>query len=115
MLRRSASSPIELQTVGRQHAKRCPACIWALAHCEFTVEIRWEENSFHVGIEQDFLWVKTMDVGNRLPRHRVSVITTLPELAGWNSAMPHPARLVTQIVKTVRQQRVHEICGSVKQ
>ncbi len=29
--------------------------------------------------------------------------------------MPNPARLVTEIVKTVRQQRVYEIRGSVKQ
>src|ERR1700746_78706 len=88
MLRRLASLPLERRMSGRKNAERSFSGIWPFSHSQLAIKIRWEKYRCCVGIKQDLLRIKTMNVIDRPARDRISVITSFANFAERNATMP---------------------------
>src|SRR6267378_4373183 len=91
VMRRAIPCPVKFLAVTGQRSQRCPACVWALSHCQFAIEAGWKENALRIRINETFLRVEAMKVRSCFSRHGICVITSLAYICDRNPAMPYPA------------------------
>src|ERR1700739_1383357 len=83
VMRAWISGPVEYRAIRLQHTQRRLACIRPFSHCQLAIKIRRKKHALRIGIEQNLLRIKAVDVAHRLARDRVSVINSLTKLSDW--------------------------------
>src|ERR1700685_625287 len=115
MMCRSIFRPVKCRPVISQHSQRRVPRMRPFSHGQVAIKGGREENAFRVRIEQDLLWIETVQLRNRLSSYGIRVITSVTQLCNRDPAVPNPPRLVVQKIKGKRQGGIYQIGRRIEQ
>src|SRR6476469_1908045 len=96
---RFVSVPIEICRMKTKNPERCLTRIWPWAHGGFAIKCGREVNSLCVGVEQQFLRIKSVPRARAIidwTVHAIGVVAGAAKIFLFQSTMPDAFSLVTQ-------------------